>query len=105
MKRQIKKETLKEAIRLAIKHHKNRDIDFHTLTLRQCEYISQQAFNTNYDWVNFSSIITEIAYFRERRNLPITYETFYKVFELLGFEIVDGEVYQQTYLEIPVEVA
>ena len=87
----IKKETLKEAIRLAIKRYKVGDSDFVTFLLNQCNYVSKEAFNYDIYNTNFADIILSIAEFKERKNLPITYETFYKVFEIIGFEIVEDE--------------
>lgn len=89
MKTQIKKETLKEAIRIAIKRYKKNDSDFVTLLINQCNDISYQAFSRDFYNIQFVDIILSIVCLRERANMNITYETIYKVFELLGFEILE----------------
>ena len=97
MKRQIKKETLKEIIRLYRKYWKIGDIDILGTKSQKCEELSIQAFGNDNAWSSIGDIVSGITSLCCHYGMNITYETIYKVFELLGFEIVEENEINQKF--------
>lgn len=100
MKRQIKKETLKELIRIYRKYWKTGDVDILGTKNQKCDELSIQAFGRANACLSMSDIVGGITTLCCHHGMNITYEAIYKVFEIIGFEIVDTEIYVQESFEM-----
>lgn len=91
--RKIKKETLKRAAAATLQYWKTGDPSFLTLKIRHCKKLSEQAFNTLYQWDCFEAIINGMALHHicnlKQKTYNFPYKKLCKAIELLGFEIVD----------------
>ena len=79
----LNKKLVDEAIRLNKKYYRTHDNDF----MRAALNAKDRAFGQDAHWID--EIITGITWKRGDRNEP--YETYYKVLEVLGFEVVEDE--------------
>ena len=100
MIRQIKKETLKELIKVYLKYWKTDDVDLLDKKINLSRDLSIQSFSNEKSLFLFSDIVGALTFEKVYRGLKITYETIYKVFEMIGFEIVDKEIPTQQSFEL-----
>lgn len=100
MIRQIKKETLKELIKVYLKYWKTDDVDLLDKRINLGRDLSIQSFSNYSNVLLFTDIVGALTFGKVYRGLKITYETIYKVFETIGFEIVDKEIPTQQSFEL-----
>lgn len=81
MMKQLNKKLVDEAIRTNKKYYRTHDSDF----MYAVSNARDRAFGEDSHWID--EIITGITWKRRDHNEP--YETYYKVLEVLGFEVVE----------------
>lgn len=79
----IKKKDLDEVIRVGKKYYRTNDTDL----LPKYFKLKEKVFGDDEEWVG--DIISGLSF--KSRNVDVPYETYYKVFEVLGFKIVEEE--------------